>query len=137
MRFDAIGFERVSDARIARAAEWQQGVTEVSIALRIVLQLEGAQMSASVSSVSTSGMVGGRGSGRDQSGPGTIGSHAILTYLRPNRHGRSESRASLASTVGLHAGVTPHPLNCQYERIDSRPTYCARALPHGERASRG
>ena len=53
------------DARIARAAEWQQGVTEVSIALRIVLQLEGAQMSASVSRVSTSGMVGGRGSGRD------------------------------------------------------------------------
>jgi hypothetical protein len=39
--------------------------------------------------------------------------------------------------VGLHAGVTPHPLNCQYERIDSRPAYCARALPHGERDSRG
>jgi hypothetical protein len=73
----------------------------VSIALRIVLQLEDAQMSASVSSVSTSGMVSGRGKGRDQSGPGTIGSHAILTYLRPNRHGRSESRASLASTSGF------------------------------------
>ena len=22
--------------------------------------------------------------------------------------------------VGLHAGVTPYPLNCQYERIDLR-----------------
>src|ERR1700723_643292 len=66
-------------------------------------------MSASVSSVSTSGMVSGRGSGRDQSGPGTVGSHAILTYLRPNRHDGSESRASLASTVGLHAGVTSYP----------------------------
>jgi hypothetical protein len=41
--------------RIARVAEWQQDVTEVSIALRIVLQLEDAQMSASVSSVSTRG----------------------------------------------------------------------------------
>ena len=39
--------------------------------------------------------------------------------------------------VWLHAGVTPYPLNCQYERIDSRPAYCARALPHGERDSRG
>jgi len=55
------------------------------------------------------GMVSGRGSGRDQSGAGTIGSHAILTYLRPNRHDGSESRASLASTVGLHAGVTSYP----------------------------
>ena len=25
--------------------------------------------------------------------------------------------------VGLHAGVTPYPLNCQYERINSRPAY--------------
>src|SRR6478752_6255354 len=55
------------------------------------------------------GMVSGRRSGRDQSGPGTIGSHAILTYLRPNRHDGSESRASLASTVALHAGVTSYP----------------------------
>jgi hypothetical protein len=36
-----------------------------------------------------------------------------------------------------HAAVIPHPLNCRYERIDSRPAYCARALPHGERAYGG
>jgi len=37
-----------------------------------------ARTSASVSSVSTSGMIRGRGKGRDQSGRGTAGSHATL-----------------------------------------------------------
>ena len=40
---------------------------------------------------------------------------------------------AVAVAIDLHAAVMPLPLNGQDERIDSRSTCCARALPDGVR----
>ena len=95
----------------------------MSIALRIVLQ-----MSACVSGVSTSGMVSGRGSGPDQSGPGTIGSHAKLTYLRPV--GMAEAKVEPASLRQSGFTQVSHPI-CSIATMSGKRYDCYVKLDPG------